>query len=254
MAAEVGADAGRWGFAGSPVVKDPTLYLNIGQAGCALDKTTGRVLWKSRGGTSGYSTPLLVPFRGRPHVALFGAKAFYLVDAASGKTAVEHAWETSWDVNAADPLPVGERFFITSGYGKGCALLDVSGPQPKEVWRNKAIASHFSSAVVHQGRIYGCDGNTGRGHLVCLDPADGRELWRENLGFGSLILVNDFIVHFNERGNITVAAASADGFRLAAKAEGVVTGGRVWTAPVLAGGRLYMRNDRGSIACVAASK
>ncbi len=254
VAQEVGADHGRWGFAGSPVVDGNALIINVGKAGCALDEATGRLLWKTGGGTSGYSTPVPLRHRGRPHWAIFGAKAFYLVEAAGGRIAFQHPWETSWDVNAADPLPVGDRVFITSGYGKGCALLDLAGSEPKEVWRNKAIASHFSSVVLHKDHIYGCDGNTGKGHLVCLRAADGQELWRETLGFGSVILINDTLVHFNEKGTITIAPAQTEGFRSIARVENVVTGGKVWTAPVYAYGRLFMRNDQGDIAAIAASR
>lgn len=251
VAKEIGADVGRWGLAGSPVIVSNTLYLNVGRAGCALDKTSGRILWNGGGGTTGYSTP--VPFQraGRLHLALFGAKAFLIVDAANGNIVVEHPWETSWDVNAADPEPVADnRWFISSGYDKGCALLDVSGPKPREVWRNKSIASHFSSLILHDGHLYGCDGNTGRGDLVCVRASDGQELWRQNMGFGSIILINRYLVHFNEKGDISVAEAIATGYRLVARRAGVVTDGKVWTAPVWSDGRLFMRSDRGTIASV----
>lgn len=254
VAKEMDADVGRWGLAGSPLVIGNVVYLNVGRSGCALDKATGRMLWNG-GGTTGYSTP--VPFQraGRLHLALFGAKAFLIVDAENGKVVVEHPWETSWDVNAADPEPVAEnRWFISSGYGKGCALLDVSDPQPREVWRNKAIASHFSSVVLHDGHIYGCDGNTGRGHLVCVRAADGQELWRQRMGFGSLVMINRQLVYFNEKGDISVAEATPAGYRQLAHRASVVTDGKIWTAPVWSDGRLFMRSDRGTIVSLRVSR
>ncbi|MCX7819845.1 MAG: PQQ-like beta-propeller repeat protein [Kiritimatiellae bacterium] len=255
VAKEIGADVGRWGLAGSPVIVGEVVYLNVGRSGCALDKATGRMLWNGGGGTTGYSTPVPFQRRGRLHLALFGAKAFLIVDASNGKVVMEHPWETSWDVNAADPEPVAEnRWFISSGYDKGCALLDVSGPRPREVWRNKTIASHFSSVVLLEGHIYGCDGNTGRGDLVCVRAADGQEVWRQKMGFGSVILINRCLVHFNEKGDITVVEASPAGYRPLARRERVVTDGKIWTAPVWSGGRLFMRSDRGTITSLRVSR
>ncbi len=251
----IGADVGSWGIAGSPVVTNQRIYINAGHSGCALDAATGRVIWKGMPGKTGFSTPVLVPFRGRLHVALFGAKAFLLVDAEQGRIAAEHPWETSWDVNAADPLMVQpDRFFISSGYRRGCALVDVSSTPPREVWNNKTLASHFSSPVLHQGHIYGCDGNAGRGDLVCLRASDGQEQWRQKLGFGSLILANEYIVYFNEKGDIIVGPVDSKGFQPMAQARGIVTDGKVWTAPVLDRGILYMRSDQGTIVAVDARR
>jgi outer membrane protein assembly factor BamB len=254
VAKEIGADAGRWGFAGSPLIAGTTLYLNLGKSGCALDKATGKLIWSGKGGTSGYATPVPMPYRGRPHLAVFGAKSLYVVDAANGKIAAEHPWETSYDVNAADPVLVDSKVFISSGYGKGCAMLDISGPRAKEIWRNESIRNHFSSTILLDGHLYACDGNTGRGDLVCLDAASGRETWRQKTGFGSLVVLNRHIVYFNEKGDLIVGKASPAGFEQVARADALVTGGKAWTAPTFSNGRLYLRNDKGSIACIAAGK
>lgn len=253
VAKEIGGDTGRWGLAGSPLVTGTTLFLNVGNSGCALDKATGKVLWAGKGGLAGYSTPVPMQFRGRPHLAIFGAKSLRIVDASNGKIAAEHPWETSYDVNAADPVPAGNnRMFISSGYGKGCAMLDLTGPRPKEIWRNESIRNHFSSTIILNGHLYSCDGNAGKGDLVCLDAATGLEKWRQKLGFGSLIAIDNHLVYLNERGDLTIAKASPAGFDRVSGADALVTGGKAWTAPTFSDGRLFLRNDKGAIACVQA--
>ncbi len=55
---ETGANIPDWGYAGSPLVLDGLVILNVGSAGTALDKVTGNILWKSGEDNAGYSTPL----------------------------------------------------------------------------------------------------------------------------------------------------------------------------------------------------
>ena len=255
VVSDTGAQVPQWGQAGSPIVVGDLLVLNIGESGCALRKATGAVFWSSKPQPSGYATVMPVEVRGKPRLVVFGAKALYLVETATGGIAVRHPWETSYDVNAADPVPAGkDRVFLSSGYDSGCALLDLGGAAPKVVWRNRSIRNHFSSSILFDGSLYGCDGNAGSGDLTCLDPLTGKEKWRHKLGFGSLIVVNGHIVFFNEKGDVIAGKPSAGGFQEAGRANRVVTGGKAWTAPVCAEGRLFLRNDQGSIACLSAGK
>jgi len=47
-----------WGFSGSPLVSGDLLILNAGATGTALNKKTGRIVWSSGPGASGYATPV----------------------------------------------------------------------------------------------------------------------------------------------------------------------------------------------------
>ncbi|MDP6630824.1 MAG: PQQ-binding-like beta-propeller repeat protein [Kiritimatiellia bacterium] len=250
IAAELKAEAPRWGFAGSPVISGEQLLLNAGPRGMALDKTTGRTIWHSGPGIGGYS--VLVPCRlaGRPTLLMFGEKALLALNPATGKARWSHEWVTSYNINAADPMPVGDQVWISSGYGTGCALLDCAGARPRQVWKNKAVSAHFSSAVLHKGYIYAIDGNTKRkGKLVCLKPEDGTVAWSRELGFGSLILAGDRLIVLNEKGALTIVAASPGGYRELASADSLLPG-ICWTAPTLSRGKLYLRDDKGRVLCL----
>jgi outer membrane protein assembly factor BamB len=247
------ARAPRWGFAGSAWIEGDMVLFNAGRSGAALEKATGRKVWASESGIGGYATPVAFDAGGRRLAGVFGKEDFYVVKVQDGAVVGSFPWKTSWDVNAADPIPLGDRIFISSGYKHGCALLEVGADGLKRVWENDRMCSHFSTPVLVDGAVYGCDGNTGRGALVCLDPATGREYWRRETGFGSLICAGGKIIFLEERGTLIVAQAVKDGYREVARATGVLDK-TCWTSPVLAGGRIFCRNHDGDLVCVDVRK
>jgi len=250
VAGQVSAKPPQWGFAGSPVVQEGALLLNVGTHGVALNPMNGKPLWQSPAGTGGYSTPVVATINGSKMVILFGAKSLYGVDLKTGQARFSHPWDTSYDVNAADPIVMGNTIFISSGYGRGCALLDVSTAQPKVVWENKNMSSQFSTPVLLDANLYGVDGNAGKGQLTCLNPDTGTVLWCEELGFGSLVAVDKTLIFLNERGDVHVARATPTAYSELAAASGVLPG-TCWTMPVLCDGNLYLRNDKGRLVCLA---
>jgi outer membrane protein assembly factor BamB len=145
--------------------------------------------------------------------------------------------------------------FISSGYKKGGVLLDFTRGSAQEVWRAPNMCTQFSSCVLHDGHIYGIDGNTGSGTLRCLDYQSGREKWSQNLGFGSLIVADDKLIVLNEAGRLFVADASPTGYRELARCEALpAKGAKCWTAPVLCRGRLFLRNSKGDVVSLDVSK
>jgi len=144
---ELGLKIPSWGFSGSPLAEGKLLIINAGPAGTALDKATGKVVWSSGKESAGYSSPL--PFSNGPTRAalLFSTKALSAVDPENGQLLWEHPWKTPWGVNAADPVIVGDKIFISSGYNQGCALLRVVGNKVSVLWRNENMRNHFNSSL-----------------------------------------------------------------------------------------------------------
>ena len=235
-----------WGYAGSVLPLGDKLIVNAGDHGMALEKATGKVLWDSGTGPGGYSTPVPYERNGAMLVALFSAKKALAVNAADGKVLWQHPWQTSYDVNAADPviLDGGAKVFISSGYDHGCAMLDVSGAEPKELWSNKGMRNKHTNSVLFQGAIYGFDETT----LTCLDAATGQAKWtKADFGEGSLMLADGKLIILSEKGGIVIAEASPEGFK--ELATGQVLRGPCWTVPVLANGRIYARSKTGTLSC-----
>ena len=245
ICAETRASAPRWGIAGSPLIERNLAIYNVGANGVALDKNTGRVVWNSGAETGGYASAVAFTAGGRRGVAVFGKDKLTAVDPASGRVQWEYPWQTSYDVNAADPIFSGDDVFISSNYGKGGSLLRISGGRPAKVWENRSMKNHFNSCVLVGGTLYGNDENTLRG----IDFATGAERWNmRGMGKGGLIAAEGKLFALTERGELTLIRANPTRFEELGRAK--ILSGECWASPVLANGLLYCRNHEGNAVCL----
>ena len=247
---ETGARIPGWGFGGSPVVQDDMLLLNVGDAGAAFKKTTGELIWKTGDGQAGYTTPLLHTVAGKTTMFLASGKFYSSVDAATGEVSWQHRWLTQFGANGADPILAGGYLFISSGYNRGCALLELTEADPRVVWSNKEMQNQFSSCVLIDGFLYGIDGDTDAARaLKCMELTTGEVKWSvDGLGSGSLIAAGRRLIILSEGGELVVARAVPSAFEELARCQ--VLDGRCWTMPVLANGRIYCRSADGDVVCI----
>jgi outer membrane protein assembly factor BamB len=247
---ETGAAIPSWGFSGSPLVHDDLVILNVGESGLALEKATGRLAWKSGAREPGYSTPFPLR-RGDGWLVLLGSgKAYLAVDVRTGREAWTVRWNTQYGANAADPVVDGDRVFISSGYGKGAALLSLGSGEPGIVWQSKVMRNQMNPCVLLAGRVYGVDGNDReRTQLKCVELASGTEKWAQVItGGGSITAADGKVLVLAGDGELVVAPASPEGFKPTARAR--ILEGKCWTVPVLANGRIYARTAGGQVVCV----
>jgi outer membrane protein assembly factor BamB len=236
-----------WAFATSALIVGDIAYYDLCSAGVALNKNTGQPVWKSAPGVCGYATPVPYMDGKKQCLAIFAKEGLIAVDAATGAKLWSLPWKTPNDVNAADPIIHEGKVFISSGYNRGGAVVKM-GPQPQIVWENKNMRNHFNGCVLLDGYLYGFDEST----LKCISFADGAEKWAEKgLGKGSLIAADGRLVVLSERGILVTAKASPEGFTPISRAK--VLSGKCWTAPALAGGRVYCRNAAGDLVCLDVS-
>ncbi|MBN1417928.1 MAG: PQQ-binding-like beta-propeller repeat protein [Planctomycetes bacterium] len=235
----------RWGLACSPLVLGNLLIIDAGRT-LALLKKTGKLAWASGQDVAGFSSPTLTRIGGKTFINCFNAHGLVLVNAADGKELGRLQWKTSYDVNSASPIPSGDKVFISSGYGKGCALVQVAPRGLKTVYENEEMRNHCNSCVLYDGWIYGFDGQQGStGRLACLDFATGKVKWAQGgLKVGSLMIADGKIIAMLDGGDLLIAEASPDGYEELARAK--VLSGQCWTHPVLCGGRIYCRSNKGS--------
>ena len=246
---ELGVKIPEWGFSGSPLVEGKLLIINAGPAGLGLDRAGGQVVWSSGKESAGYSSPVPLTHGVARGVLLFSTKALSAVNAQTGRLLWRHPWPTSYGVNAADPVLIGDKIFISSGYNQGCALLRMNDKGVSVIWQNKNLRNHFNSSVAIGDRIYGFDESP---QLKCLELAAGNVGWTESgLGKGSLIGADGKLIVLGEKGELVIADASAAAFKPLARAQ--VLGGKCWTSPVLANGKIYCRNARGDLVCMDVS-
>ncbi|MEN9575925.1 MAG: hypothetical protein RL514_3780 [Verrucomicrobiota bacterium] len=245
-----------WGFACSPYfLNDQTLIIEAG-ATFALEAATGKVLWQGERFTPAYGTPKAFQADGRKLLAVIKTEGLVVLAADGGKTIATAEWKTSFNTTATTPIVQGNRIFISTGYDRGCALFELKGNELRKVYEHKGMANHMNNSVLVDGHLYGFDGTAHRGRpteFVCLELATGAEKWRvppsEGLGCGSVMATaGGTLLLLSERGELVSAPASPAGFKVTARAS--VLGGRCWTVPVLAHGRIYCRNSRGDLVCV----
>ncbi len=249
---------GHFGLSGSPYIEGDMVLLNLGSGGLAVDRRTGKKVWTSPPGSCSFSTPLVFDRGGKRKMALFSAKKFQVVDVASGAVEGSLPWDTSAEENSADPIVAGNRVFISSAYGMGSALLEVTAEGLQVVWRNKEMNNVFTSSVLIDGHIYGYDGTTRRCTFKCIEFASGESKWEKKLDFGSLIAAGDRLIILTQKGTLRIVPASPNGYKEIATARVLRVpesapsqrGKRWWSAPALADGLLYVRSNTGDLVCI----
>jgi len=239
----------RWGISSSAVIEGDLLLLNMGDAGTALEKETGKIAWKSDGKHS-YASPVVFDHKGKRCAAIFSTPGLQVVEAKTGKKIAALDWTTKYDINGADPMVLGDRIFISSGYKHGCAMLDFSSGKLKPIWENEIMQNQFSSSVYIDGYIYGIDGQTKKkGFLRCISAKDGSEVWEMPIGFGSLIAAGGKLIALGEDGTLYFAEVSPKKYNEISRFETGLSK-LCWTPPVLANGIVYCRNDKGTLVAV----
>lgn len=231
-----------WSFAGSVLIVEEMAIYNVGSAGLALNKDTGDIIWKSDNDASGYATPVPYQQDGKTSICIFGKDTVMGIEAKTGTVLWSYPWKTRYDINAADPVIFDKKVFITSGYNHGCALIDISAPKPALVWENKNMRSQMSGPVLIDGYLYGFDDN----QLACLDWKTGEQKWTEKTPKkGSLSAAGDKLIVIGEKGKLFIVQATPQGYQEIS--SGQVLEHLCWTMPVLADGRIYVRDAKKNV-------
>ena len=242
---ELGAKVPSWSFSGSPLILNQLVIIDVGRI-AAFDIVTGDLVWKTKDYGAAYSSPVAFDLGNRKGLAVFPEIGLVVLDAKDGKEIARHAWETSFGVNAATPIVLGNKIFLSSGYNRGCTLLELgSGRSPNVLWENTNMRNHFNTSVYHEGHFYGFDDNK----LACLDETTGGVKWtRDGMGKGSLTLADGKLIILSDKGELVIANAAPSAYEELSRAQ--ILGGKCWTVPVLSGHRVYARNARGDLVCI----
>jgi outer membrane protein assembly factor BamB len=237
-------------LASSVIVVDNMLLINANRSGIALDKNTGEKIWTSERDACGYATPVLFAMGKMKCAAFFGAEALYGVELATGRVIWQYPWLTDHYVNAPDPFIFGNKIFISTGYDRGCALLEFNDSSISLKWENKNLASQYSTPVALDGHIYGITGDSGgTGAFRVLDAETGKAALEQPMKYGSFIVVNGKFVIISEQGELSVADVSPTSYTAVSSAS--LKRNKYWTTPVESAGRLFIRNESGDLFCIS---
>ena len=246
-----------WGFAASPYVMGNLLLIEAGST-YALDKNSGKIIWKSKDYRPAYGSPISFKSGKDTHIAVIKTDGLVILDGSNGKTLAFEKWETSYSTNASTPIIKGDKIFISTGYRRGCALFQWNGKSLKKIYENKNLSTHMNHAILVDDYLFGFDGNVhmaGPKDFTCIQFSTGKEQWRvadRGLQIGSLLVADDRMILLGQRGECTIAKVNPKKFEVLNREQ--IIGGKTWTMPVLANGLLYVRNTRGDLFCLGLSK
>ena len=250
---DFGGDRGNWAYCESPLVDGDLVVCTPGGPDAtmlALAKDTGEVVWKTAKedyNLAGYASAIVAHAGKRKLYVQFIGPGVIGVDAKTGRLLFWYRRNVG-SVSAVTPVYHDGHVFATAdgleGAG-GDALLKLvetgRGVEAREVYLRRELMT-FHGGVVRLGEyLYG----TGKGGLVCLEFRTGKVRWRHrSIGQGSLLAAQGRLYLRGTQGQVALVEASPEGYRERGRfRQPKRTRFPTFAHPVVANGRLYLRDD-----------
>ena len=239
-----GGENPKWGISESPLVIGEKVLVNPGGPNAsvmALNKKDGTVIWKTQSDQAGYSSAMPVQIGGTTQIVFFTDQRALGVDLKDGKFLWSYPKASNNVANVATPIVRGNRVFVSSDYGTGAALVEIkAGGTAQEVYFTKEMRNHHSSSILIGDYLYGFSS----GILTAMRFDTGAVAWKDrSVGKGSLVYADGNLYAFSENGVVGLIEATPTGYvekgRFRIQQDSLPT----WTHPVIAGGRLYLRDQ-----------
>jgi hypothetical protein len=233
-----------WGISESPLVIEDKLLINAGGPGAsivALNKKDGSLIWKSQSDEAGYSSAMPVQIGNTTQVVFFTHRRAVGLDLIDGKLMWEYARPANDVANVATPVVRGNRVFISSDYGTGAGLVEIRADgKAQEVYFTKDMRNHHSSSILIGDYLYGFSS----GILTAMRFDTGEVAWRDrSVGKGSLVYADGNLYALSENGVVGLIEATPTAYREKGRFRIQQDSLPTWTHPVIAGGRLYLRDQ-----------
>lgn len=253
---ELGGKVPGWGYTESPLVDGNLVVCTPGGAQgslAAFDKNTGKKVWQSAEWTdpAQYSSIIAADHNDAHQFIQLTMQSVGAVNAKDGSL----LWKVPFPgKTAVIPTPIFHdgQVFVCAGYGVGAKLIKIgAGNKAEDInpEMNTAMINHHGGVVLVDGFLYGY---SDKGGWTCLEFKTGAVKWQEQKALGKgAIHYADGKLYLLEEGSGTVALidASPEGFKehgrfkLAPQTTQRNPKGKVWTHPVVANGKLYLRDQ-----------
>jgi outer membrane protein assembly factor BamB len=262
---DFGGECGGWRYTESPLIDGDQLACTPGGKDAtmvALNKKNGELIWKcpvpipgDHQREAGYSSIVVAEVGGiRQYVQLMAGGVIGAA-AKDGKLLWKYEKLGHNTANIPTPIVLGDRVFCAAGYGKGGALLqlvhDNDGVTVKELYFNPQLTNKHGGLVVVGDHVYGDQDDSG--HPFCADLKTGKVAWRkedrgEGQGSASVAYADGRLYFRYENGITALVEASTDSYKEISTFPIPKHEGPSWAHPVVAGGRLYLR-EAGTVWC-----
>jgi outer membrane protein assembly factor BamB len=237
----------QWGLSESPLVLNDRILVNAGGRNAsivALKKTDGTELWRSGSDASGYSSAVTQTIGGIPQAIFFTASNAVGVDTRDGRQLWSYSRVSNRTANIATPIVRGNRVFVSSDYGTGAALLELSANgksvAAREVYFTNEMRNHHASSILVGDHLYGFSSAI----LTAMKFDTGEVAWKDrSVGKGSMIFADERLYLFSEQGVVGLAEANPAGYREHGRFQIKTGSSPTWSHPVVSNGKLYLRDQ-----------
>jgi outer membrane protein assembly factor BamB len=261
--ADAGAKIPTWGLAASPLIWEDLVFLHPGaEHGCmvALDRLTGREIWRSGDDPAGYATPIVVESPSGPQLIAWTPLHIQGLNPRTGKINWIVPYEITYGVSIATPIYRNDTLFITA-YWAGSKAIRL-GKQPEDaelIWEeNRNLRGLMAQPLCRDGYVYTIDKQFG---LTCFELATSRKLWddghqvmpRGHNPQATLVWLGDGdrAIILNELGDLILARLNPTGYHEQSRTPIIERKEKspIWAHPAYAGNRVYARSDS-ELVCV----
>ncbi len=261
-----------WGYSESPLVDGDKLICTPGAEDAtlmALDKRTGKTIWKcpvpegrtgNRNffGKSGaaYASVIAVDFDRQRHYVQFTATTLVVVAASGGKLLWRYDRAANTHrINCSTAVYHDGMVFASSGYDGGGGAVKLSKDAggaiaAEEVYFTQRMKNHHGGMILFDGCLYGANGGNEGGHLICLDFKTGNVLWDERekrdagVRKGSVALADSRLYYRTEDGTMLLIEPSSKQYIERGRFDPPDRSKQpAWAHPVIASGKLYLRDQ-----------
>lgn len=243
-----------WGYASSPYVANGLAIVFLsggpGKGTAAFQIRDGSLAWVAGDGRHGYSTAHKTKIAGVEQLLMSSDIGLESHDPISGQRLWIHRWPIRANRSTQPILLGNDELLLTTGYSEGTQKLKIakseSGWNVTVVWQTKTLRPYYNDAVFHNGWLFGFDDS----RFVCVDPQTGKQKWNAGAvhGFGQVLLLADsgMLVVQSENGKVHLVEANGDEYVPVATLPAFTR--KTWNHPVIARGKLFVRNGE-EIAC-----
>jgi outer membrane protein assembly factor BamB len=236
-----------WGYSESPLIIGDRILVNVGgrrSSIVAFDKQNGQALWQQLGDEAGYSSPMLLRTGSLSQVVFFTGTRAIAVDPRDGRLLWSYDRASNRTANVATPLVRDNRVFLSSDYGTGAALLNVRAAgnlaSADEVYFTREMRNHHASSILVGDYIYGFSSSI----LTAMQFETGQVAWRDrSVGKGSMAYADQRLYLYSENGVIGLAEATPTGYREHGRFRIESGSLPTWSHPIIANGRLIIREQ-----------
>jgi len=211
------------------------------------------------GGGAAYASPIAIDFEGQRQYVQLTSRALIGVSAVDGK----FLWRydraaNSAGINCTSPLYHDGTIFASSAYGAGGGLVKLSkdtsgGVKADQVWFSQRMQNHHGGVILVGDALYGANGGNEGGALVCLNFKTGDVLWNQRderrAPKGAIAFADGRLYYRTETGTVLLIEPNPKQYVEKGRFEHPDRSSAPdWTHPVIANGKLYLR-DQDALLC-----